>query len=213
MNAVLGNPFFNVVARRSTYGNIAYVWLAFPLGLTYFVLLTTGSALSIGLSLLWIGLLGMVALVLGIRGLGNFERLLSKWLLGEPVAMPSGAASETRGWAWLKRILKDPATWKGGLFLLVKFPVGLSCWIVSVVSFSVSLAFLFAPLEQGGTLYLGGWTIDDPTGGFLISAFGALLLLVTLHVHNAMGALWRFMARHLLAARAIEAAPEASGSR
>ena len=26
-------PFFNVVARRSTYANIAYVWLAFPLGL------------------------------------------------------------------------------------------------------------------------------------------------------------------------------------
>jgi hypothetical protein len=58
---------------------------------------------------------------------------------------------------------------------------------------------------QGGTIYLSDWTIQDPTGGFLISAFGALLLLVTLHVHNTMGALWRFMARHLLAARATAA--------
>jgi putative sensor protein len=98
-------------------------------------------------------------------------------------------------------ILKDPATWKGALFLLIKFPIGLACWIVSVVSFTVSLAFLLAPLDEGGTIGLGYWTIDDPTGGFLIFAFGALLLLVTLHVHNAMGALWRFMARHLLAAR------------
>lgn len=202
MSALVNHPFFNVVVRRSTYGNIAYVWLAFPLGLLYFVLLTTGSALSIGLSLLWIGLVVMVALVLSLRGLGNFERLLSTWLLGEPVAMPSGAAGETKVWPWLKSILKDPATWKGALFLLVKFPVGLMCWIVSVVSFAVSLAFLFAPLEQGGTLYLGDWTIHDPTGGLLISAFGALLLLVTLHVHNAMGALWRFMTRHLLAVQA-----------
>lgn len=199
MSALVNHPFFNVVVRPSTYGNIAYVWLAFPLGLLYFVLLTTGSALSIGLSLLWIGLVVMLAFVLSLRGLGNFERLLSKWLLGEPVAMPSGAAGETKVWPWLKSILKDPATWKGSLFLLVKFPVGLLCWIVSVVSFAVSLAFLLAPLEQGGTLYLGDWTIHDPTGGLLISAFGALLLLVTLHVHNAMGALWRFMTRHLLA--------------
>jgi hypothetical protein len=202
MNAVVNHPFFNVVARRSTYASIAYVWLAFPLGLAYFVLLTTGSALSIGLSLLWIGLVVMLAFVLSIRGLGNFERLLSTWLLGEPVAMPSGAAGETKVWPWLKSIVKDPATWKGALFLLVKFPVGLACWVVSVVSLTVSLAFIVAPLEQGGMLYLGDWTIDDPTGGFLIATFGVLLLLVTLHVHNAMGALWRFMARYLLAAKA-----------
>lgn len=201
MSAVINNPFFNIVARRSTYGNIAYVWLAFPLGLLYFVLLTTGSALSIGLSLLWIGLLMMVAMVLSIRGLGNFERLLSRWLLGEPVAMPAGAAGEAKAWPWLKSILKDSATWKGGLFLLIKFPIGLTCWIVSVVSFAFSFAFLLSPLDSRSTLYLGDWTIQDPTGGFLFSAFGALLLLLTLHVHNAMGALWRFMARHLLASR------------
>lgn len=198
-------PFFNVVTRRNTYTNIAYVWLAFPLGLAYFVLLTTGSALSIGLSLLWIGLVLMVALVLSIRGLGNFERLLAKSLLDEPVAMPSREAGQTKAWPWLKSILKDPATWKGALFLLLKFPVGLTCWIVSVVSFAVSLAFLLIPFDEGGTIYLGDWTIQDPTGGLLISAFGALLLLVTLHVHNAMGALWRFLARHLLTARATSA--------
>ena len=198
MSAVLNNPFFNIVVRRSTYGNIAYVWLAFPLGLLYFILLTTGSALSIGLSLLWIGLAVMVAMVLSIRGLGNFERLLSRWLLGEPVAMPAGAAGEMKAWPRLKSILKDSATWKGGLFLLVKFPVGLTCWIVSVASFAISFAFLLSPLEYRSTLYLGDWTFHDPTGGFLLSAFGALLLLLTLHVHNAMGALWRFMTRQLL---------------
>ncbi|HEX6096880.1 MAG TPA: sensor domain-containing protein [Thermoanaerobaculia bacterium] len=205
MHAVVNNPFFTVVARQSTYRNIAYVWLAFPLGLAYFVLLTTGSALSIGLSLLWIGLVVMLAFVLSLRGLGNFERLLSTWLLGEPVALPSGAAAGTKVWPWLKSILKDPATWKGALFLLVKFPIGLTCWIVSVVSFAVSLAFILAPFDNGGTIYFGDWTIADPTGGFLISAFGALLLLVTLHIHNGMGALWRFMARHLLTPRATAA--------
>lgn len=201
MNAVVKHPFFNVVARTSTYANIAYVWLAFPLGIAYFVLLTTGSALSIGLSVLWIGLLIAVAFVLSLRGLGNFERLLSKWLLGEAVEMPSRTEGETKVWPWVKSVFKDPATWKGALFLLIKFPVGLMCWIVSVVSLAVSVAFILAPLVDGATLYFGYWRVDDPSGGFLIFAFGALLLLVTLHVHNAMGMLWRFMARHLLAVR------------
>ncbi|HWW59977.1 MAG TPA: sensor domain-containing protein, partial [Thermoanaerobaculia bacterium] len=190
--------FFKVAARPSTYGNVAYVWLAFPLGIAYFVLLVTGSALSLGLSLLWIGLAIMLAFVLSIRGLGDFERLLSKWLLGESLTARAWPARSQRFFPWLGSILKDSTTWKGALFLLVKFPVGILCWVVSVATFAVSAAFLLAPLDHGGRLYIADWTLHDPTGGFLISAFGALLLIATLHLHNAMGALWRFMGRQLL---------------
>ena len=194
--------FFNVAARPSTYGNVAYVWLAFPLGIAYFVLLVTGSALSVGLSLLWIGLVVMIALLLSIRGLGDFERVLAKWLLGESFTARAWPARSQRFFPWLGSLVKDSTTWKGALFLLVKFPIGIACWVVSVTTFAVSAAFLAAPLEYGGRIYVGDFVIHDPTGGFLISAVGALLLIVTLHLHNAMGALWRFMGRQLLATAA-----------
>jgi len=191
--------FFNVAAKPGTYGNIAYVWLGFPLGIAYFVFLVTGSALSIGLSLLWIGLFIMLAFILSIRGLGDFERLLAKWLLREPIAPRPWPERSQKFRSWLWSIVKDPSTWKGGLFLLFKFPIGLACWVASIVTFAVSAALIAAPFVQEGKIYFDDRVLQDPTGGFFISAFGVLLLFATLHLHNAMGALWRFMGRQLLA--------------
>ena len=189
--------FFDVVARPRTYGNVAYIWLAFPLGLAYFIFLVTGSALSVGLSLLWIGLLLVVAFIAAIWCLGQFERLLSKWLLGEPLATAKSPSSKLT--PWVKGIMKDSSTWKGAVFLFLKFPIGLACWVASVIAFSMSAAFIAAPFtEYQGELDFGNWIVQDPTGGWLIALAGVLLLFVTLHLHNAMGMLWRFMARHLL---------------
>lgn len=189
--------FFNVAARGRTYSNVFYVWLGFPLGLAYFIFLVTGSALSLGLSLLWIGLLLAVAFVAIIWALSQFERLLSKWLLGEPLATAKSPSPKV--WQWVRGVFKDSSTWKGAAFLLLKFPVGIACWVASVTAFALSAAFIVAPFaEYRGEVDFGLYSLQDPTGGWLLSLIGILLLFVTLHLHNAMGLLWRFMARHLL---------------
>jgi hypothetical protein len=189
--------FFGVVAQPRTYGNVAYVWLGFPLGLLYFIVLVTGGALSIGLSLFWIGLVVMLGVMLSIWSLVLFERILSEWLLGEPFPVQSWAPRSEPVKEWLRSIVKNPATWRGGLFLFLKFPIGLACWIVSVVSFSVSAAMILAPFDNGD-FDIDLWFVQDPTGGWLLSILGIVLLFVTLHLHNGMGALWKIMARHLL---------------
>jgi hypothetical protein len=191
--------FFGVITQPRTYGNIAYIWLGFPLGLLYFIVLVTGTALSIGLSLLWIGFIVMLALVLSIWALAHFERVLSEFLLGERLPMHIHAPERKALWPWLKDIVKNPTTWKGGLFLFLKFPIGLTSWIVSVITFATSLAFICAPFDTyDGEIDLGFGILQDPTSGWLIAACGVLMLFATLHLHNAMGALWKFMARHLL---------------
>ena len=197
--------FFNVAARGRTYLNVAYIWLAFPLGLAYFIFLVTGSALSLGLSLLWIGLLLMALFIMLIWAFGQFERILSRWMLGEPMTTTKSSANTF--WQWLAGIVKESSTWKGAAFLLLKFPVGIACWIASVFAFTFSLAFIVAPFaDYRGEVDMGLYSLQDPTGGWLFSLAGVLLLFVTLHLHNAMGLLWRFMARHLLGARMIEEA-------
>ena len=208
MNAI--RSFFDVVARGRTYRNVAYVWLAFPLGLFYFVFLVTGSALAVGLSLLWIGLLLALLFIVSIRGLGQFERLLSRWLLDEPLPLARTAPAQTVGQRM--RAIMDSATWKGALFLLLKFPIGLAGWIASVIAFSLSAAFIAAPFSTyEGEIDLGRWIIQDPTGGWLMAAFGVLLLFLTLHLHNGMAVVWRVMARYLLGSDApLEQAPEAA---
>lgn len=193
--------FFAVIAEPRTYGSIAYIWLGFPLGLLYFVTLVTGSALSIGLSLLWIGLLLMALMVLCIWSLAFFERAQSKWLLGESFPLLPRETTGQTSWQWFRSVVKDPATWKSAVFLFLKFPLGLATWIISVFTFSLSLGFMVAPLEGygDGEIHFGLWIFEDPTGGWLYAAFGVLLLFTTLHLHNAMGKGWAVMSRHLLA--------------
>jgi hypothetical protein len=190
--------FFTVATRGRTYANVAYVWLGFPLGIAYFVFLVTGFALSLGLSLLWIGLILAVLFVICIKGLGQFERVLSQWLLGE--ALPAGPHAETRGvWQWVTGVFKDASTWKGALFLFLKFPLGIMTWIASVFTFTLAAAFIAAPFSEfRGEVDFGYWILQDPTGGWLMSLAGVLLLFATLHLHNAMGWLWRMMSRGLL---------------
>jgi hypothetical protein len=206
--SALARRFFGVIAQPRTYGNIAYIWLGFPLGLFYFIFLVTGSALSIGLSLLWIGLLLMVAMVFSIRSLGLLERFLSRWLLGEPFpAMPPRNPSLT-AWQRFRAVLRDPATWRGGLFLLLKFPIGLASWVFSVATFSISLAFLVAPFARYTVdADFDYWTLEDPTGGWLFAALGVLMLFATLHAHNLLGMLWRIMARYLLSPSELPSEP------
>ncbi len=172
-------------------------------------MLVTGSALSLGLSLLWIGVFLMMAMVLCIWSLALLERVLSRFLLGEPLrATPRWSESDTP-WQRFRSILKDPSTSKGGLFLLLKFPIGLASFVVSVVAFSISAAFICAPVnEYGGEIDFGYRTVQDPTGGWLIAIVGILLLFVTLHMHNLLGFLWKMMARYLLG---TPGAPSESG--
>ena len=60
--------FFGVVTRGRSYLNVLYLFIAFPLGVAYFVFLSIGWSLSLGLILLWIGLLVLLA-VLGLSWL------------------------------------------------------------------------------------------------------------------------------------------------
>lgn len=193
--------FFAVIAQPRTYGSIAYIWLGFPLGILYFVTLVTGSALSIGLSLLWIGLLLMAAMVLCIWGLAFFERAQSKWLLGESFPILQREKAGQTSWQWFRSVVKDPATWKGAVFLFLKFPLGLATWVISVFTFSLSAGFMAAPLERYSDpeIHFELWILEDPTGGWLFAAFGVLLLFTTLHLHNFMGKAWAVMSRYLLA--------------
>lgn len=215
------NPFLSVLARffgvaieGRSYLNVLYLWLAFPLGLAYFVLLVTGFSVGIGLTIIWIGLAILFALMLAVWGLEGLERILAIGLLGAavPVRLPAPGAVGFR--PWVKAVFKSSALWKGLAFLFIKFPLGLAGWIASVVSLSVSIAFALAPIAYwfGASmdLNLDGWIwdryVDGPLGMALMSITGFFMLFVTLHMHNGLAWLWKKLAEILLGG-SIESAP------
>lgn len=191
---------FRVVWEPSTYLKILYLLLSLPLGTLYFVLLVTGLALGIGLLIIWVGVPILLLVILAVYGLTGFERLLAIHLLGQPVGPLRDVEPEESAWQWLKGVLTAPTTWKGLLFLLLKFPLGIFSFVVTVTALAISLAFLFAPLLllTGGVIDFGIWCVDTLAEAFLCSILGALLHVVVLHFLSALGWAWGGLAKILL---------------
>lgn len=194
---------FGVVARPGTYGNLLYLLLSFPLGLAYFVLLTTGISLGIGLYLIVVGLPLLVMVLMLWRQLVKLERLQAKWLLGqetrpEPILR---WAEARRAWPWFRARLSSGLTWRGLGFLFLKFPLGLGAFIILIVFLAVSVTLLATPF-----LYNHSWfnfelvEITQMWQALVVMACGAALLIVSFHIFNGYAWVFRWLSGKLICA-------------
>ena len=203
--------FFGVFLRPQSWRNLLYIALEFPLGLFYFVFLTTCLAVGISLLIIWVGIF-----VLGLTAacwwaFAAFERALADSLLGtdlRPSPQPWRRAEGT--WARIKAHFGSSATWKDLAFLFIKFPFGLFSFVVSITLAATSLALITAPIyyryarstDTHGVLHhgldFGAWYVDRLWQTLLLVPLGLLLAIVSFHVCNGLAALSRTVARGLL---------------
>ena len=188
-----------------TWGAVVYVWLSFPLGLAWFVGLVVGIAAGVPLTLIWVGLLVLFVTFLGAWGAEGLERRLAMVLLGARVperrVRPAALDAPESARAWLRSVFTSAAMWKGLLFLALRFPIGLAGWVFSVVSFALCFAFLVSPfvvLTGVGVVDLGFWQPATPLGAVPLAILGLVGLVLTLHVHRAIGWMWARLAEFLL---------------
>jgi hypothetical protein len=133
--------------RRRTYGNLLYLVLAFPLGLGYFVFLSVGLSLSIGLSFVLIGIpLFFVVLATSLVLVG-FERRLATTLLAIDFEAPPWRVADADGpLDGAKRLVSDPALWLGLAFLATKLAVGVAAFTLLMGILVPALAIVATPL-------------------------------------------------------------------
>jgi two-component system phosphate regulon sensor histidine kinase PhoR len=218
------SPAMRLVRDSRTYLRILYLFLAFPLGILYFVLIVTGLSLGIGLAIVMIGFPILVLTMLSWLLFARIERELAIHLLGanvRPMIIPD--AVRRTAWPRLRKTLSDPVTWKSLVYLLIEFPFGIVAFTFAVILISVSLVLVLYPVEYtvatwlynsfpaqadgsvgvNGTMW-PGVTIDghfDPNvalGFLLVSAFGLLFGLVSIALLNGMGWLWARFAEIML---------------
>jgi hypothetical protein len=195
--------FFRAPFRLRTYTNLLYLTLAFPLGLIYFVFLTVGIPLGVGLTLIWIGIPILALVFAGSWGLAAMERQLAIHALGAPVPPMSQPAVESVQTVWqrVKAFLSNPVTWKGMAFLVIKLPLGIVSFTAVVSLLATSSALLLAPIFwQFGDLEIDGliWPVDSWGGSWMASLFGLGLLFISLNLLNGLAAVWRWTATFLL---------------
>ena len=106
---------------------------------------------------------------------------------------------EKRLFAHLGQRLAHRSTWKGLLYILLRFgmgPVSLAL-VVSLIPVSVILLTLPLTYQLGG-IHLFGVTIDTSDKALLCSSLGAVLVLASAHIFNAWTGLWKRVAGALL---------------
>jgi signal transduction histidine kinase len=196
--------FVGVVARPQTWLNLLYLLLAFPLGLTYFIVLVVGVSTGAALAVLIVGLGILLATLAASRGAAAIERGLARAVLGVPIATPP----DQRGLSPLDRVvrwLRDPMTWKGLVFVALKFPLGVASFAIVCSSGFFSLVLLFAPLiVLFTTVTFFGWIVDSPLQALPLVLIGAPAVLLSLHLFNGMAWLWALFARVMLGPSTVQ---------
>lgn len=184
------NGFFGVIIRPRSYLSILYLLLGLPLGTTYFTILVTGFSLGLGLMVLaLIGIPILIGLWYVVQACLQLERAMAVGLVRvdiEPVdplpAWPGGL------WRHFKRFMGHVPTWKGIVYLLLRFPAGIATFTIAVTLVSTSVAMAFAPayMWTSDDLTWGSWTFDPFWWSFLLIPVGLVLIFVSLHVMNAL---------------------------
>ena len=189
-----------MVAAPQSYLNLLYLLLSLPLGVFYFAFLTSGLALGFGTLIIVVGVFILLALLVASRALATLERSLAGTFLGVQFERPGAAPV-----AWdhplksLKVLLSDPTTWKGFLFLLLKLPLGILSFALTVTLIALALSLLLTPLAFTVIpVQFLAWRVSSAEAALALLALGLLIGILSLHLLNAVAAGWRALAGMLL---------------
>jgi len=200
--------FLQVVVKRQTYLNILYLLLSFPLGSAYFIFLITGISLGVGMLFIWVGFVVLLFLFASWWLLLVFERQLAIRLLRIVIPPLTRQGLKVKGlWKTFLAYVANPVTWKGLLYLLVKFPLGVINFAISVSALALSIALLaapfiyhFVPLQIWFT-WNSAWQINTFPEALVAFVIGAILLVSTFHLENGLAWISGQFARLMLANR------------
>lgn len=147
--------FLTAPVRPQTYLNLAYLVLAFPLGLVYFVCVTVGLSMGVATTIVLVGIPVLGAVVAGGLVAAGFERRLTSWMLDVDVPMRTALPGEG-WWGTLRGLATEPGTYAPLLYLPLKFAVGTAAFVIVMNALVTGVALLSVPLhytEPG--LYVG----------------------------------------------------------
>ncbi|HET7655907.1 MAG TPA: sensor domain-containing protein [Luteimonas sp.] len=209
-SSLLGR-FFGVAADSRTYGAMFYAVLALATGIFYFTWVVTGVSLSLGLSVIIIGIPFVILFLGSVRLLSLVEGRIVETMLGE--RMPRRPLYADRDIPLLTRIgrmFTDPRTWSTLVYMLLMLPLGILYFSIAVTLLATSLGLVVAPLLAGFGAF-DGWSLSGPMFGYwepatalgfweLPLAFlcGVVLLFATLHLLRGIGRVHGAVAKHLL---------------
>jgi uncharacterized membrane protein len=206
--------FFGVYGDVRSWTALFYCLLALFTGIFYFSFVTIGLSLSLGLSILIIGVPFFVAFIGSARLLALVEGRIVEAMTGE--RMPRRPVSPPPESSLLQRIgamLKDWRTWSTLAYEALMLPLGVVYFSLTVTGLAIGLALMLAALAGGLRLLgfeipgdthieLGGLLSDEaanhPLMLLLYAVSGLVWLTLTMHMVRAIARLHGMLAKRML---------------
>jgi hypothetical protein len=222
--SVLGR-LFGVTTDKESYRSLAYLLLRFPIGIAYFTTFLTGITLGVALAPLGVGV-PLLVIVLGVADhAGLVEAALLRRLLGREVHWKPIDPNELPIWPYLKTVATDGRNYLLLVYCLASFWIGTVSFVLLMIWFSFSVAYLVAPLvfwlpgvsygtqssseqlvEIGPTTVTTSepvfelFTISTLPEALIGSVFGAIAGIVGLHIFGVAARLLADLTEALLTA-------------
>ena len=201
--------FFESVIRGQSYINLLYLLGSFPLGVFYFVFLIVGLATGFSLSIIWIGIPILIAVVFGWIALAKLERFAVINLLKEDIPVITLERTKDMDlWSYIKSVLGNSFTWKSLLYLFVKFPLGLVTFVILTVFISLTIVLMSLPFTYDtvqffkiGISSIPGipvFEIDNLNKAIIGSLVGLILWPITIQISNGLKILHAQFAKLML---------------
>ena len=206
--------FFGVYGDVRSWTALFYCLLALFTGIFYFSFVTIGLSLSLGLSILIIGVPFFVAFIGSSRLLALVEGRIVEAMTGE--RMPRRPVSPPPESSLLQRIgamLKDWRTWSTLAYEALMLPLGVVYFSLTVTALAIGLALMLAALAGGLRLLgfeipgdthieLGGLLSDEaanhPLMLLLYAVSGLVWLTLTMHMVRGIARLHGMLAKRML---------------
>jgi signal transduction histidine kinase len=181
---------------------IVHLLVNLPLGVAYFTLLATGVSLGLGLLITLLGIPVLIGTGWLVRALGNIERARINTFLGTTLRDPYRPAAPEAGWIGrLFAVGADPAVWRDFLFLILRLPMGLLTFTVTVTIWALGVGLLGSPVAYLFGVFrmnFGDFVFDGPLAVVLATLAGVVVLVLAVGITKGLAALDVVMAGALL---------------
>jgi signal transduction histidine kinase len=185
-----------------TYGRIAYLLIALPLGIVWFTLLVTAISVGLGTAITLVGIPILIATMYAWRWFAQLERRLISVLTGVRIDDPYRPEPREAGWSRrIRTRLGDPATWKDLVFLLLQLPLGIVSFTVAAVVVGCAGSWIVAPAWYWSTpegIELGIVNVDSLGEALLLVPLGLVVAFVGVPALGQLGRLYGLLAKQLL---------------
>ena len=139
-------PVADRTAHPRLGGALAYLAVAFPVGVVGCLGLPVLTAFGLVTSAIWVGVPILMTVTMCWRGVARFERDLIRTTLGIDIPTPyrpPPAGSVFRRW---RAKLADPATWRDIAYVILRGPLCLAEFVLVVALWAYSIALVLLPV-------------------------------------------------------------------